>query len=786
VLANENFGSVVSENGLGFTWSGNSQRERLTPWSNDVVRDPSGEALYLRDQEDGFVWSATPAPASLRAEFTVRHGQGYSIFAHVQGDLEHELCVFVSPTDSVKVWRLRLKNRGSKARRLAAYAVVEWVLGPARESTRLSVCSHFDAERGVFLAENPFATSAQARAFLASSMPIASVTGDREELFGQGGSREHPSALERGRLSDRTGVGLDPCAALQVLFELQPGESRELCFALGHAASEEAALELARRYTSPPDVQQAYEALGPLWDQLCSVTAHTPDDTFDLMINRWLVYQVAGARLWARSGFYQSGGAYGFRDQLQDVLALLHARPDLARQHLLRAAARQFPEGDVQHWWHPETGEGVRTHCSDDMLFLPYATAAYVRATGDTTVLDELAPFLEERTLQPDEEDLYSVPRRGQELVPLYEHCVRALTRGTTAGPHGLPKMGSGDWNDGMNRVGRGGQGESVWLAWFLIRTLKDFAPLAAARGDQARADECHAEAQRLMHAVEQHGWDGAWYRRAYYDDGTPIGSQHSQDCRIDAIAQSWSVIAGADPKRARSALDSSIAELVVEEQRLMKLLTPPFTHLEHDPGYIRSYPEGIRENGGQYTHGVLWTVQALCLLGEGQRAHDLLSLFNPISHATSPASVKRYRVEPYVLAADVYSSAEHQGRGGWTWYTGSASWMYRIAVEHVLGLTRQGSELLVAPCVPPSWTEFQVTYRYGGSELSLSFENPEGVPSGVRRIELDGTVLPAARIPLNDDGKRHRVRVVLGETSSALQRARTSAAENVASGAGR
>ncbi len=767
VLSNPHFGAVVSENGLGFSWSGNSQRERLTPWSNDAVVDPSGEVVYLRDQSDGAVWSATPAPASHHAEFSVRHGQGYSIYSHVQGEIQHELSVLVSPSDPVKLLRLRLHNRGKRARRLAVYATCEWVIGAARESTRLQVDTRYAAEARAILAHNPFAAVPEGRAFLASSLPVASFTGDREELFGQSGSRAAPGGLERGKLSGRVGIGLDPCAALQIPIDLEPGASVTLCLALGHAADEARALSLCAE-ADEAAFERAFAELGPTWDKLCSVTAQTPDDTFDLMVNRWLVYQVAGARLWARSGFYQSSGAYGFRDQLQDVLSLLHARPDLAREHLLRAAARQFVEGDVQHWWHPETGEGVRTHCSDDLLWLPYAVAEYVRTTGDRAVLDEVVPFLEERTLKPDEDDLFASPKTSSESASLYEHCVRALVRGTTAGPRGLPKMGSGDWNDGMNRVGVGGTGESVWLGWFLARTLKDFAPIAAERGDRARAETCREDAKRVLSAIETHAWDGAWYRRAYYDDGTPIGSEESRDCRIDAIAQSWSVIAGGEPARARRALDSSLQELVVEEERLMRLLTPPFRPGEHDPGYIRSYPEGIRENGGQYTHGVLWTIQALCLLGEGERAAHLFALLNPISHATDPEQIRRYRVEPYVLAADVYSSDEHLGRGGWTWYTGSASWMYRIAVEHILGLTRRGDVLHVAPCVPPSWTEFQVTYRYGRSELLLQFQNQSGVATGVRRIELDGRELAELTLPLEDDGQRHRALVVMGEADAA------------------
>jgi cyclic beta-1,2-glucan synthetase len=784
VLSNAQFGSVVSENGLGFSWAGNSQRERITPWSNDAVADPSGELVYLRDREDGAIWSATPAPASMGAHFTVRHGQGYSIFSHSQADLEHELRVCVSPTDPVKLLRLRLKNRGSRARRLAIYAVAEWVLGPARESTRLQICTTWNAEKAVLLANNPFARVPDAHAFLAASLPVTGVTGDRQELFGQGGSRARPAALERTKLSGRTGVGLDPCGALQISMDLAPGESGELCIVLGHAATEAQALELAARYVQLEEAQKAYAELGPVWDDVCAITARTPDDSFDLMVNRWLLYQVVGARLWARSGFYQSSGAYGFRDQLQDVLALLHCRPDLAREHLLRAAARQFVEGDVQHWWHPETGEGVRSHCSDDLLFLPYAVAAYVRATGDHAVLDEQLPFLEEKQLEPEQDDLFNAPRNSAEAGSLYEHCVRAIVRGTTSGPHGMPKIGTGDWNDGMNRVGRAGVGESIWLGWFLARTLKDFVAVANLRGDQARADRCRADAQRVIQAVEAHGWDGDWYRRAYYDDGTPIGSHQNQDCRIDAIAQSWSVIAGGDATRARRALESSISELVLEDERLMRLLTPPFTHLEHDPGYIRSYPDGVRENGGQYTHGVLWTVQALCLLGEGERAHHLFSLLNPISHALTPQDVKRYRVEPYVLAADVYASPEHLGRGGWTWYTGSASWMYRIAVEHILGLQRQGSSLQVSPCVPPGWAQFEVTYRYGESELLLAFENPNGVPTGVRRIELDGRELTGNGVPLVDDGKRHRVRVVMGPAGAGVERTRPAPPADHAHGA--
>jgi cyclic beta-1,2-glucan synthetase len=771
VISNARFGSVLSESGLGYSWCGNSQRERLTPWSNDAVVDPCGEVVYLRDQDDGQIWSATPAPASLDADFTVRHGQGYSVFQHGQADIEHELCVLVATDAPVKLMRLRLTNRSERTRRLAVYGVVEWVLGATRDASRCQVCTRFEREQRALLAHNPLASAPDAHGFLTVDQPVTSVTCDRQELFGPAGSRARPAGLEREQLSGTAGIGYDPCAALQVLMQLGPGETRDVCFVLGQGDSANHALELAARYGSPGAAQACYDALEPHWSGFFTIDVKTPDESFDLLVNRWLLYQVVSARLWARSGFYQSGGAYGFRDQLQDVLALLHARPDLAREHLLRAAARQFVEGDVQHWWHPESGEGVRTHCSDDMLWLPYAVAEYVRATGDQALLDEQLPFLEERAIAQNEADLFTAPKVAAQTASLYEHCVRALTRGCTQGPRGIPKMGTGDWNDGMNRVGEQGIGESVWLGWFLVRTLKDFLPLASARGDRSRAEFCRTQSERILAAIEEHAWDGAWYRRAYYDDGTPIGSSESVDCRIDAIAQSWAVIAGGEPARARQAVQSSEQALVREKQRLMMLLDPPFSNTAHDPGYIRSYPPGIRENGGQYTHGVLWTVNALCLLGEGERAHRLLSLLNPIGHATEPNSVKRYRVEPYVLAADVYSSPEHLGRGGWTWYTGSASWMYRIAIENVLGLKRQGDSLLVAPCVSPDWKQFQVNYRYGRSQLQLSFENPAGVASGIHSMELDGHALSGAIIPLVDDGRRHQVRVVMRDVGSDASR---------------
>ena len=765
VMANARFGSLVSERGASFTWFANSQRHRLTPWSNDAICDPSGEIVYVRDDEDGTTWTATPEPASHGAEYLVSHAQGHTRFEHARSELEHTLTVFVSASDPVKFWRLRVKNRGSRARRLSLYGVVEWVLGANREAARLSVVSSWDAAQSVLFAQNPFSIFPEGAAFLGATRPVQSFTASREEFFGLSATRERPAAVERGELAGRVGARLDPCGALGVRLVLDPGESGEVTFVLGHGDDLDGARSLAERYCQEANVERAFEETVASWQEvLGAIRVKTPDPALDLLVNRWLLYQVLSCRIWARSGFYQSSGAYGFRDQVQDVLALLHTRPALAREHLLRAAARQFVEGDVQHWWHPPTGDGIRSHCSDDMLWLPFATAEYVRSTGDRSVLDESVPFLGERQLKHDEEDLYSTPAPAAESGSLYEHCVRALDAGTTSGSHGLPLMRGGDWNDGMNRVGKEGRGESVWLGWFLVKTLREFGRIASARGDTARASRCEETATRITRAIEAHAWDGTWYRRATFDDGTPLGTQRAPECRIDAIAQSWAVLAETgDRSRAALAVHESESLLVREDSRLMLLLWPPFEHAEPDPGYIRSYPQGIRENGGQYTHGVLWTLQALARLGEGERAYRLFSLLNPIHHAETREDAVRYAVEPYVVAADVYAHESHLGRGGWTWYTGSAGWMYRILVEEILGLKRAGDRLFIAPCVPHGWQRFEIDYRYGSSELNIVFENPDGLGTTVERVEIGGRISADHAVLLVDDGRKRHVRVRLG-----------------------
>ncbi len=757
VMANATFGSLVTESGSSFTWFGNSQRHRLTPWSNDAVGDPSGELFYLRDEDDGTTWSPTPHPAGGGTTFRVRHGQGYTSFEHSLGGLECELTTFVTTDDPVKLTRLRLTNRGQRRRQISAMNVVEWVLGGSRETERSTVVTSWDATGGVLLAHNPLGPYASRRAFLAASRRGGSHTGDRREVFGTAGTRARPAALARAALSNKTGAGLDPCGAISVPLAIEPGATVELSFILGSARDDEQASQLAGKYMATGAAEAALEQTRKAWRRvLDTVVVRTPDPALDLMLNQWLPYQVLSCRLWGRSAFYQSGGAFGFRDQLQDVLALVHARPDLVREQLLRAAAHQFVEGDVQHWWHDDSGQGVRTRCSDDMVWLPYVTAQYVRATGDLGVLDEQVAFLGERPLAPNEDDLFAVPKPAGEKASLYEHCVRALQVSATVGGHGLPLIGGGDWNDGMNRLGKAGKGESVWLAWFWAKTARDFGRLSSARGDSARVTFLETHVKQLARAVDEQAWDGEWYRRAFFDDGLPLGSHVNTECSIDAIAQSWSVISGlGDPARAKRALLASEARLVDEDAGLMRLLTPPFSGADPDPGYIRAYPPGIRENGGQYTHGASWTILALTLTGEANRAWKLYSLLNPVHHASTPEAMQRYKVEPYVITADIYDTPAHLGRGGWSWYTGSASWMYTVALEHILGIQRVAGGLRIAPCIPDEWPGFEVDYRDGdvvkhivvkrviGSELSITVNGKK--VTGLEAEEAEARV-PAGR----------------------------------------
>ena len=749
VIANPEFGFQVSESGSGYTWSLNSRENQLTPWSNDPVCDPAGEAFFISDVDSGVVWSPTAAPIRLATStYLAHHGQGYSRFETSAYGIRSELIQFVAPDAPVKISRIILENKSHTVRKLAITSYTEWVLGFSRATMAPTTVTEFDEESKTIFAWNARNSEHGKRiAFAAVVGDLKTFTCDRTEFIGRNSSLNKPAALFINEtLKESHGGGFDPCAALQTQVELQPGEQIEVSFLLGQSKNRTTAREIIEKIRKS-NLEEKFLSVQTRWNELLEkVQVETPDRSFDLVLNRWYLYQTIVCRLWARAAFYQAGGAFGFRDQLQDVMAVLMAAPQLAREQIIRAASRQFVEGDVQHWWHPPFGRGVRTHFSDDLLWLPYVVSQYLSVTKDYSILDEEASFLVGPPLRKDQEDSYYTPEISPEKASIYEHCVRALNHSLKTGAHGLPLMGSGDWNDGMNHVGLGGKGESVWLAWFLYSNLKSFSTLAKERGEYDRQSHYAQHAKKLAEAIEKNAWDGNWYRRAYFDDGHPLGSKTNEECQIDSLAQSWAVISGAaDPARAKEAMESVFEHLVKTNDEMILLFNPPFDKTKLDPGYIKGYLPGVRENGGQYTHAASWVVIATAMLGDGKQAHELFSFINPIHHGRKPQDVKRYKIEPYVLAGDVYSQNPHTGRGGWSWYTGAAGWMYRAGIESILGLQIKGTELTIKPCVPPDWKDFKIRYRFGKSVYTFEIQMTEGAPD-------------SAKFSLVDDGKNHTI----------------------------
>jgi len=771
VLANPEFGSVISESGSAYTWSENAHEFRLTPWGNDPVSDSSGEAIYLRDEERGHFWSPTPLPCRGVTPYVTRHGFGYSVFEHTERGIYSELWVYVALDAAIKFMVLKVRNISDRSRRLSATGYAEWVLGDLPSKTNMHLITEIDQDCGSLFARNPYNTEFRDRtAFFDVDDTIRTVSGDRAEFLGRNGTLRVPAAMTRTHLSNKVGAGLDPCAAIQVNFDLAPGQEREIVFRLGVGRDIEDARKLVNRFRGSTVAHNALDVVWEHWKHtLGAVNVETPDQSLNVLTNGWLLYQTLACRLWARSATYQSGGAFGFRDQLQDVMALIHARPNLVREHLLLCASRQFPEGDVQHWWHPPTGRGVRTHCSDDYLWLPLAACRYILMTGDTGVLDESIHFLQGRLVKADEDSYYDLPERSEETASLYEHCVRAIRNGLKYGEHGLPLIGSGDWNDGYNLVGEHSKGESVWLGFFLYEILIRFTEIARIHGDVAFAEHCVKEAEKIRHNIETNGWDGEWYRRAYFDDGSPLGSSINPECKIDSIAQSWAVLSGAgDKKRSRQAMISLEEQLVRRENRLIQLLDPPFDKSTLNPGYIKGYVPGVRENGGQYTHAAIWAAMAFARMKDKQRAWELFTIINPVNHAITIEQTNIYKVEPYVVAADVYAASPHTGRGGWTWYSGSAGWMYRLIMESLLGLRLEVDKLRIKPCLPADWKSYIMHYRYRETVYHIEVVQTPSEDSETR-MNVDGVEQSDDRIPLVDDQMEHWVelRIPLAEPSS-------------------
>lgn len=759
VIANKNFGFQISEAGAGFTWLGNSRENKITPWSNDPVSDRASEAIYIMDEITGEVMTPMSLGRSDRGTYRVRHGFGYSKFLHEEAELDQELTVFTPLDEPLKLWNLKLSNQSDKIKYLSISYYVEWVLGTQREHTNPYILTSYNNEHEYLSARNIYTFHFQNHnTFLFSNEMIIGYTGDRQEFLGLGGSIINPSGAD-AKLSCNTGVCYDSCGAIKVSIAIAPKESKIVVFGLGQSPDLADIHRLRYKYKDITMAEKELERVKDYWNKILGVIqVKTKDRAIDILVNGWLLYQTISCRINARAAFYQCGGAYGYRDQLQDTLSLIFTDPSALRKQIIIACSRQFEEGDVQHWWHPPMGIGVRTRISDDLLWLPYAAAAYIRSTGDRTILKEMVPYIKGPVLKENEHDIMFTPEVSELTESVYEHCKKTINI-TKFGKHGLPLMGGGDWNDGMNEVGKDGEGESVWLAWFLCTLLGDFIPLCKEEGDHEYAHELEIKREGLIKNIEEHTWDGDWYLRAFYDDGSKMGSKESDECKIDSISQSWSVISkGARKDRALTAMQSAWRYLVREEDSISLLLAPPFDKTSKNPGYIKNYLPGIRENGGQYTHAAVWLAIATAMIGDHKMAHTLFTMLNPIHITHNRKDSLRYEKEPYVMIADISLSPPYTGRGGWSWYTGSAGWMYQGLLCWFLGIRKEGDQLVINPATPANFGEFSIKYLYGTSIYDIRIESRSKGNLSTEDLTVDGEKIHGNRVALKDDGLNHTI----------------------------
>ncbi|MTI67917.1 MAG: glycosyl transferase [Firmicutes bacterium] len=769
VVANKQFGFLVSENGSGFIWAENSRENKLTPWSNDPVSDKPGEVIYIRDEDNGDVWTMTPLPIREGEEYIITHGLGYSKFEHYSHGINQDLTMFVTKDDPVKISLVNLKNNSNVDRNLTLTYYIKPVLGVSQEDTRQFINTKVD-ENNTLLITNSYNDEFPNRiAFMNASENVIGFTGDSEEFTGRDGDLNNPIALKREGLSGNVGSCLDPCGAFQIKVNLKPKEEKEITFMFGQCKNKENINRLVDKYRNVSICKEELEASKNNWDEMLGrISVETPDPSMDILLNYWLMYQTISCRLWAKSAFYQSGGAYGFRDQLQDAMNTIYADSKITRDQIILHCAHQFKEGDVQHWWHKskttEADKGIRTRFSDDLMWLPLALTEYIIKTGDYTILDEEVNFIESEPLKEGEDEKYNIPTVSQEKASVYNHCIRAIERALKYGEHGIPLMGSGDWNDGMNKVGNLGKGESVWLGWFICLILKRFSSIAKKVNDNERAEKYLEVVDKIRENIEENAWDGSWYKRAYFDDGTPLGSAENSECMIDSLAQSWSIISGCGSyKRTIEAMESVDKHLVKEDKGLILLFTPPFDKSSLDPGYIKGYVPGVRENGGQYTHAATWVIKANAMMKNREKAWKLYNLINPVNHTRTPIECATYKVEPYVMAADVYAVSPHDGRGGWTWYTGTAGWMYKVGLEDILGFKKVDNRIYLNPCIPSDWPEYTMKYNYNDSQYIINIKNPNKIYEGIKEIKYDKKVIDKDYIELKNDNKDHNIEVILG-----------------------